>query len=149
MNPRRAIVSIIIIFVIAMFIGCQHMSSAKKPTLVESTKYKLPATPDLVIEKKASLKTIVSQSPIGNNAIYVQVKLNPADAEKFAELTGNHIEDRMLICVDKEVLGQPVIKTKISNGYFPIFTKSRTKEEANSLIRRIRGKKIELYFVKR
>lgn len=148
MNPRIAIILVITVFGIGLLIGCQHMSSAKKLTLIESTKYELPATPDLVIKKVASLETIV-YSQKEYKTIFVQVKLLPADAEKFTEFTGNHIKDRMLICVDKKVLEQPVVNEKITGGQFAIFTKDKTKEEANELIRKIRGKKIELYFVKR
>jgi preprotein translocase subunit SecD len=124
------------------------MASPKKPTVVEPLNYELPTTPDLVIEKVASLKvTVHTQNEI--KMVSVQVKLLPEDAVKFAKLTGSHVGDRLMICVDKSVIVQPVIQTKITKGIFAISMQNGTKKEAKALIRRMRGKSIELYVVKK
>jgi preprotein translocase subunit SecD len=124
------------------------MATPKKSTVVEPLNYELPTTPDLVIDKVASLKTIV-HSQTGIKMVSVQIKLLPEDTAKFATLTGSHIDDRMMICVDKKVIVQPVIKMKITSGIFAIPMQSGTKKEAKALIRRIKDKKLELYIIKK
>lgn len=63
---------------------------------------------------------------------FVSVNFNRQGARKFAQLTGEHVGDRMAIVLDNVVYSAPVIQEKIEGGRARI-TGSFTPEEAHDL----------------
>ncbi|MBF0610484.1 MAG: protein translocase subunit SecD [Magnetococcales bacterium] len=66
------------------------------------------------------------------NEPYVQVTFNALGGRKFADLTGEHVGERMAIVLDGKVYSAPVIREKIDGGRAQI-TGSFTHEEARDL----------------
>ncbi len=84
----------------------------------------------------ADLKTAsVSTDELGNYV--VAIEFTPEGATKFAEFTGNHINDVLAIVLDKKVLSVPVINDKIDDGKGEI-TGSFDYEKANQLAVQLR-----------
>ncbi|RLE07143.1 protein translocase subunit SecD, partial [Candidatus Aerophobetes bacterium] len=63
---------------------------------------------------------------------YVALDLNAEGADKFAQITGRHIGERLAIILDNVVKSAPVIRTRIPNGK-AIIEGIPTLEEANEL----------------
>jgi preprotein translocase subunit SecD len=63
---------------------------------------------------------------------YVTLGLDAEGADKFAEITGRHIGERLAIILDNVVKSAPVIKTRIPNGK-AIIEGNFTMDEANEL----------------
>jgi len=63
---------------------------------------------------------------------YVALELNAEGADKFAQITGRHIGERLAIILDNVVKSAPVIRTRIPNGK-AIIEGIPTLEEANEL----------------
>ncbi|RLE10218.1 protein translocase subunit SecD [Candidatus Aerophobetes bacterium] len=63
---------------------------------------------------------------------YVSMELDSEGAEKFAQITGRHIGERLAIILDDVVKSAPVIKTRIPNGK-AVIEGNFTMDEANEL----------------
>jgi len=59
----------------------------------------------------------------------VSLRFNPIGANKFAELTGSHINEQMAVVLDKVVKTAPKINSKIPNGQAVITLGSSTNRE--------------------
>ena len=85
-------------------------------------------------------KTLLSGSDIKEARVeigqwgepYIGLDFKSEAAEKFAELTGQHVGERLAIILDNVIQSAPVIKTRISGGKAQI-TGNFTMEEANEL----------------
>ncbi len=62
----------------------------------------------------------------------VELKFNPAGANKFAELTGANVNKRMAIVLDKIVKSAPNIKDRIGGGQAVITMGGRNREDTMS-----------------
>jgi len=63
---------------------------------------------------------------------YVALELDAEGTDKFAQITGRHIGERLAIILDNVVQSAPVIKTRIPNGK-AVIEGNFTLEEANKL----------------
>lgn len=63
---------------------------------------------------------------------YVALEFNNEGAEKFAEITGRHVGERLAIILDDIVQSAPVIRTRITGGK-AVIEGNFTMEEANKL----------------
>lgn len=63
---------------------------------------------------------------------YISLDFKPEAAEKFADITGQHVGERLAIILDNVIQSAPVIKIRISGGKAQI-TGNFTMEEANKL----------------
>lgn len=63
---------------------------------------------------------------------YVALDFTPEGAEKFADITGKHVGERLAIILDNVVKSAPVIKTRITGGK-AVIEGNFTMEEANEL----------------
>ncbi len=63
---------------------------------------------------------------------YVALTFTPEGAEKFAQITGRHVGERLAIILDGVVQSAPVIKTRITGGK-AVIEGNFTMEEANKL----------------
>ncbi|MBC7188716.1 protein translocase subunit SecD, partial [Candidatus Aerophobetes bacterium] len=63
---------------------------------------------------------------------YVALEFTPEGAEKFADITGKHVGERLAIILDNVVKSAPVIKTRITGGK-AVIEGNFTMEEANEL----------------
>lgn len=66
------------------------------------------------------------------NEPYVSITFNRQGARKFAQLTGDHVNERMAIVLDNTVYSAPVIREKIEGGRAQI-SGSFTTDEAHDL----------------
>ena len=67
----------------------------------------------------------------------VAIEFTPEGATKFAEYTGNHVNDVLAIVLDKKVISVPVINSKIEEGR-GVITGSFTYDGANQLAVQLR-----------
>jgi preprotein translocase subunit SecD len=67
----------------------------------------------------------------------VAIEFTPEGATKFAEYTGNHVNDVLAIVLDKKVISVPVINSKIDEGR-GVITGSFTYDGANQLAVQLR-----------
>jgi preprotein translocase subunit SecD len=94
----------------------------KSPILL---KKKTLLTGDLLSEARVSIDTQYSEP-------YVSITFNKEGAKRFAEITGNHVNERLAIILDSTVYSAPVIREKIPGGSAQISGRF-TMEEAKDL----------------
>jgi preprotein translocase subunit SecD len=94
----------------------------KSPILL---KKKTLLTGDLLSEARVSIDTQYSEP-------YVSITFNKEGAKRFAEITGDHVNERLAIILDNTVYSAPVIREKIPGGSAQISGRF-TMEEAKDL----------------
>ncbi len=94
----------------------------KSPILL---KKKTLLTGDLLSEARVSIDTQYSEP-------YVSISFNKEGAKLFAEITGDHVNERLAIILDNTVYSAPVIREKIPGGSAQISGRF-TMEEAKDL----------------
>ncbi len=94
----------------------------KSPILL---KKKTLLTGDLLSEARVSIDTQYSEP-------YVSITFNKEGAKLFAEITGDHVNERLAIILDNTVYSAPVIREKIPGGSAQISGRF-TMEEAKDL----------------
>ncbi|UCE79403.1 MAG: protein translocase subunit SecD [Nitrospiraceae bacterium] len=94
----------------------------KSPILL---KKKTLLTGDLLSEARVSIDTQYSEP-------YVSITFNSEGAKRFAEITGDHVNERLAIILDNTVYSAPVIREKIPGGSAQISGRF-TMEEAKDL----------------
>ncbi len=94
----------------------------KSPILL---KKKTLLTGDLLSEARVSIDTQYSEP-------YVSITFNKEGAKRFADITGEHVNERLAIILDNTVYSAPVIREKIPGGSAQISGRF-TMEEAKDL----------------
>ncbi|WP_300669632.1 hypothetical protein [Soonwooa sp.] len=98
-------------------------------------KFNLAKTPSLTTSDISSVYKVVAD--LGGYEI--EIKLTPAGATKFAELTRNNVNKPVAIVIDKEIISEPYIQSEIPGGLLRI-AGDFSDEKLNSIISKLENK---------
>ena len=88
----------------------------------------------VLLDQTAVKSAMLNQSPQGYQAI--EISLTNMGRELFAEITRQHLHQRLAIIMDGQLLEAPKIQSEIANGQMQI-TGSFKEDEAKALVAEI------------
>jgi len=117
----------------------------EKGNLSEALKGNIPPDDEILYDSEKKPYLVKKEALLTGKAIkdarveigqwgqpYVALTFTPEGAEKFAQITGRHVGERLAIILDGVVQSAPVIKTRITGGK-AVIEGNFTMEEANKL----------------